>query len=199
MSVFDPTESARQATNQICLDMGKTAGESGVDAPIYDSLADHAVGRNWSNYMTSIDGVSNLTDSQKWFLDDARRNGATATVKHVVEVCAHVWHMRKPRAEPLTAWSRDQILQFARKVAARYVQGAVGEVFVADNVVDEPLADERDGDESRGIDLRTTHGVTYQVKTVTYFGNSENRSGDADHVIEVKTDGHGCVKGYQQL
>jgi hypothetical protein len=199
MSVFDPTEAARQATNQICVRMGKTAGGSGVTVPIYDKLATHAVGRNWANYVTHIEGISNQTDTQKWFLQEARENGAAPTIRKMVEKCAYAWCLDKPEAAPMPDWSRSQILQFARRVAARYVQGAIGEVFVAENVVSEPLAEEQDGDESRGIDLRTTHGVTYQVKTVTHFGTSDSSESEADRVFEVKTDEHGGVKGYQEV
>lgn len=193
---MNPTDAATKASEALCAKLNIEG--DGVDAPMYDPLADHAVGQNYTNYAPAIDGISHAGDIQHWFTDTIQDHSAADAVMVFAEECAAAWWSDKPDAAPMPEWGEAQIRHLCRDISSRYLQGHIGEQWVARNLTESPLAPERDDDETRGIDLRTTDDVTFQVKTVTNFGTADFEKENADRLIEVKTNDDGEVVGHQE-
>lgn len=88
----------------------------------------------------------------------------------------------------------DWFIGLVQEMTRRDGFGAFGEIWASENAVDGDVQEPQDGDEEKGIDVRTDES-TYQIKV----GENEKDwdAKEAEHLIWVKTNGDGKIVGYE--
>jgi hypothetical protein len=174
-----------------------TAVITGGEVPAYDSpmgrggpVMNRRDGKSTNpwNYVTHVPGIERLEDTQKYVIEHDKTEQALLDI--AVTIVDEWVTQDDPEWGDIHTWDCHCVYMWTYEVVGRYYKGALGEIFVADKLIDE-LAEEREGDESKGIDLREKANqpgeeeTTYSVKTTEEFGDENFRKTNADKYVRV--------------
>lgn len=187
--VMNPTQAAIDATFKITGEEPPEPLGTGGAGPV--SRPTDGLAHNYTNYaQATIDAPHGFL--RRVLIADDR----PAAIADMAQAIVARWNQLKPTAKPADEWTTQEWHNLTLSLAFRYIKGATGELYWIDVLKQEgeEIAEPRDDDEKRGIDVRTKRGETFQVKTTESFGDEQFKKDNADYKVTVKVNSLGEVE-----
>jgi hypothetical protein len=186
---MNPTEAALEATYRITDQTPDEPLGTGGAGPV--SRPTDGAPHNYTNYAQSA--IDAPTGFLRYVLTADDRPAAIAEMS---EAIVARWNDLAPTAKPADEWTTQEWHNLTLALAFRYIKGATGELYWIDVLKGEgeEIAEPRDDDEARGIDIRTERGETFQIKTTEAWDDANFDKNNADYNVTVKVNNAGEIE-----